>query len=97
METIGRSELKSSVPAEGRLLSILKQQQQVDENMVSRIKNLTEISNRLDNICNRIDRGNYPKNAPTTGDPNQTERAHGAAMVKDPMPDGLVGEMIATN
>jgi hypothetical protein len=78
-----------------KLLAILEYQHELDCRIESKIKDLYEINNRLDNLANRLNSSAYPKNIPQEsakepGSPNGLSAGPTQS-------DGLVGELININ
>lgn len=84
----------SKIP-QPKLLSVLEFQHELDCRIESKIKDLAEINNRIDNIANRLNSTDYGKNHNISKEPNANLMNRLAD--KPTSPDGLVGELIALN
>jgi hypothetical protein len=74
----------------------LEYQHELDCRIESKIKDMYEINNRLDNIANRLNSTEYPKNNSLVSEPKGIGSE--AKLAPAPTsPDGLVGEIIAIN
>lgn len=90
-EGIGTNQKMSEQP---KLLAILSYQHELDDRLISKIKDLHELNNRLDGLANRINGADYPKNVPK----EVANKTDGSSLVPlADKPDGIVGEMIAVN